>query len=78
MKTATTEPKVPALHRLLRITGAAAVALALSALLVGWLLQPPRAVGFLLDRLGDGLGLELHAGGADYRLRGTPQLVLHA
>lgn len=78
MKTAATEPKVPALHRLLRITGAAAVALVVFALLVGWLLQPPRAVGFLLDRLGDGLGLELHAGGADYRLRGTPQLVLHA
>lgn len=77
MKTAATEPTVPARHRLLRITGVAAVALVLLALLIGWLLQPPRAVRFLLGSLGDGLGLDIRAGNAAYRLRGTPQLVLH-
>lgn len=46
--------------------------------LVAWLLQPPRATGFLLDRAGDALGLRITASGdASYRLRGTPQLVLH-
>ncbi|HWS77201.1 MAG TPA: hypothetical protein VN205_02380 [Thermomonas sp.] len=77
MNTAATEPTVPALRRLLRITAIAAVALMLLVGLLAWLMQPPRAVGFLLDRVGPGLGLEIRAGEADYRLRGTPQLVLH-
>lgn len=48
--------------------------LLLAALVAAWLLQPPRAVPFLLSRLGASLGLEIRAGAADYRLRDTPQL----
>jgi hypothetical protein len=55
---------------------AALLVLALLAAVLAWLMQPPRAVGFLLDTAGRGLGLEIRAGRADYRLRGTPQLVL--
>lgn len=41
------------------------------------LLQPRRASRFLLDRVGNSLGLEIRATGvAEYRLRGTPMLVL--
>jgi hypothetical protein len=50
--------------------------LALLAAVSTWLLQPPRATGFLLGRVGASLGLDIRAGSADYRLRGTPQLVL--
>lgn len=40
-------------------------------------LQPQRLAGFLLDRSGAALGLEISASGqADIRLRGTPQLVV--
>ena len=54
-----------------------AVALVLLALMLGWLLRPQRAVGFLLNRVGTALGLEITASGnAEYRLRGTPQLVI--
>lgn len=56
---------------------AALLVLALLAAVLAWLMQPPRAVGFLLDTVGRGLGLEVRAGTAAYRLRGTPQLVLH-
>lgn len=45
-------------------------------LLAGWLLQPQRAGRVLLALAGDALALDLRAGGIDYRLRGTPQLVL--
>ena len=52
--------------------GAALLWLALHALL-----QPQRASRFLLDRIGNSLGLEIRATGvAEYRLRGTPMLVL--
>ena len=55
------------------------VALVLLALGVAtrFALQPQRATRFLLDRIGNSLGLEITASGkAEYRLRGTPQLVL--
>ncbi len=40
-------------------------------------LEPRRATGFLLARIGNAMGLEISAGGsAEYRLRGTPTLVL--
>ena len=45
-------------------------------LLAGWLLQPQRAGRVLLALAGDALALDLRAGSIDYRLRGTPQLVL--
>jgi hypothetical protein len=68
---------VPAARRLLRIIAIAAVALILLVLLLAWLAQAPRAVGFLLARVGSALGLEVSASGAvEYRLRGTPQIVL--
>jgi hypothetical protein len=77
VKGAATEPSVPALRRLLRITAIAVLVLMLLVALLAWLLQPPRATGFLLNRIGDALGLRITAAGAvDYRLRGTPQLLL--
>lgn len=71
------EPALPVLRRLLRITAIAAIVLALLVALLAWLAQPPRATAFLLGRIGTSLGLEIRAGASDYRLRGTPQLVLH-
>lgn len=42
-----------------------------------WLLPSPRVTGLLLGRIGASLGLELSVGGtSEYRLRGTPTLVL--
>ena len=78
MNTGATEPSIPALRRLLRITAAASIVLILLVALASWLMQPPRATGFLLDKVGDALGLRITASGkTDYRLRGTPQLLLH-
>ena len=76
MNTAAPE-SVPATRRLLRTTAIVAVVLVLLVALLAWLAQAPRAVGFLLDRVGSALGLEISASGvAEYRLRGTPQLVI--
>lgn len=69
-------PAVPAPRRLLRFLAIAAALILLLVVLLAWVLQPPRATGFLLDRVGASLGLDIRAGSADYRLRGTPQLVL--
>lgn len=77
MKTAAKAPAAPAPRRLLRFLAIAAAVILLLVALLAWLLQPPRATGFLLDRVGASLGLDIRAGSADYRLRGTPQLVLH-
>jgi hypothetical protein len=42
-----------------------------------FLLEPQRATGFLLARIGNAMGLEISASGsAEYHLRGTPTLVL--
>lgn len=70
-------PAARAPRRLLRFLAIAAVLILLLVALFAWLLQPRRATGFLLDRVGASLGLDIRAGRADYRLRGTPQLVLH-
>jgi hypothetical protein len=52
------------------------LAFALLAIVL-WLLPSPRVTGLLLGRIGASLGLELSVGGAsEYRLRGTPTLVL--
>jgi hypothetical protein len=68
----------PARRRLPRTLAVAAIGLALLVALLAWLAQAPRAVGFLLARVGSALGLEIDASGAvEYRLRGTPQIVLH-
>lgn len=48
----------------------------LALLLIGWLLQPRQAGGLLLRQAGNALGLRIEAAAVDYRLRGTPQLVL--
>ncbi len=69
-------PRRPLLKRLLRIAAILAAALLGLALLAGWLLQPGRAGATLLSLAGDALGLQLRAQDIDYRLRGTPQLVL--
>lgn len=64
-------------RRLLRIAALAAIVLVLLVALLAWLAQPQRALGLLLDRAGAALGLEITASGtAEYRLRGTPQLVV--
>lgn len=45
--------------------------------LLHWLLQPQRLAPALLDMAGDALGLEITASGlGEYRLRGTPQLIV--
>lgn len=74
---ASPESSIPVLRRLLRFMAAAVILAMLLVGLLAWLMQPPRAVGFLLERIGSGLGLDIRAGKADYQLRGTPQLVLH-
>ena len=62
--------------RLLRLAAVIAIVLLVLALSAGWLLQPQRAGGLLLNQLGNSLGLKITASAIDYRLRGTPQLVL--
>ncbi len=64
--------------RRMLVFGAVAVGVALlSWLALHALLQPQRASRFLLERIGGSLGLEIHATGvAEYRLRGTPMLLL--
>lgn len=55
-------------------------ALSLVAILLAisyWASRPQRVAGFIAHRLADSLGLEITAGSAsEYRLRGTPRLVL--
>lgn len=60
------------------LSGAIAVGVALLLwLALHALLQPQRASRFLLERIGSSLGLDIRATGvAEYRLRGTPMLVL--
>ena len=69
-------PPRPVLRRLLRLAAILAALLLCFVLLAGWLLQPQRAGRLLLSLAGDALALEIRAQGIDYRLRGTPQLVL--
>src|SRR3546814_12275447 len=55
----------------------AAAALLLLALALHLLLQPQRVTGFVLNALGDALGIEITAtGSSEYRLRATPVLVV--
>ncbi len=54
-----------------------AVLLLAGAGLLHWLLQPHRLAPALLDMAGNALGLEITASGVgEYRLRGTPQLIV--
>ena len=69
-------PRRTLLRRLLRIAAVLIVLLLGFLLLAGWLLQPGRAGATLLSLAGNALGLQLRAQDVDYRLRGTPQLVL--
>ena len=63
-----------------RTTRLAVALLALGLLILlalRFALDPQRATGFLLTRIGNAMGLEISATGvAEYRLRGTPTLVL--
>ena len=53
------------------------IAMLVLAVLLRAMLQPQRFTHLVLDRVGTSLGLEITAaGGGEYRLRGTPQLVL--
>lgn len=57
--------------------GALAALLVLLALGLRWAGQPERVAGLILDRAGAALGLEITASGtSQYRLRGTPLLVV--
>ncbi len=59
------------------LLGAGAILLLLLALSLRFVLQPDRVAGFVLRSLGQSLGLEITATGAsEYRLRGTPMLVV--
>ncbi|MFC7301232.1 hypothetical protein [Cognatiluteimonas weifangensis] len=72
-----TDPGLPTSRRRARIVLGVALALLTLGLALRFALQPQRATGFLLARAGAALGLEITAAGrAEYRLRGTPQLVL--
>lgn len=63
--------------RLARLARVISILLVLLVIAGSYLLQPQRASGLLLDRVGKSLGLKITASGqASYRLRGTPQLVL--
>ncbi|MDI1251975.1 hypothetical protein [Thermomonas sp.] len=78
MKTAAPVPERTRGGRLARFAIIIAILLVVLGLIVGYLLQPQRASALLLDRVGSALGLRITASGqASYRLRGTPQLVLH-
>lgn len=67
----------PGKRRAVVIVAIVAGAALLLSLLLHAALEPQRASRFLLDRVGDSLGLEISAAGrAEYRLRGTPMLVL--
>jgi hypothetical protein len=78
VKTAAPAPLRTRRGQLARFAIVIAVLLVMLGLVVGYLLQPQRASALLLDRVGSTLGLRITASGqASYRLRGTPQLVLH-
>lgn len=64
-------------RRLALIAGALALLALLLALSLRVALRPDNLTGLVLDRVGDALGLEITAPGiGEYRLRGTPQLVV--
>lgn len=64
-------------RRVAWVAGAIVIALLLLLLVVRVALPPQRVTGLLLDRVGAALGLEISAGGiGEYRLRGTPSIVL--
>ncbi|TWI05025.1 hypothetical protein IP90_01167 [Luteimonas cucumeris] len=59
------------------LSAALLVSLLLALLAAYWFTRPARVSAFILDRAGAALGLEITAGGAsEYRLLGTPMLVL--
>ncbi|MDQ2702621.1 MAG: hypothetical protein M3Y70_07375 [Pseudomonadota bacterium] len=64
-------------RRILRIVLVLAALVVVAALLLQYAMEPQRASRFLLARVGNALGLEITATGvAEYRLRGTPTLVV--
>ncbi|MEO6263450.1 MAG: hypothetical protein ABIO58_00485 [Luteimonas sp.] len=64
-------------RKLAWIAGAVALVLLLLALSLRFALQPERVTGLILDRVGSALGLEITASSTgEYRLRGTPTLVV--
>ena len=65
------------LRRLLRLAAVLAIALVAFAMLGAWLLQPQRAGKLLAAGPAVRWEAQVEASSVDYRLRGTPQLVLH-
>lgn len=71
------EPSAPRRLRWLRLIAIALVLAIVAALLVHLLLPPERALRLVLARLEPALGLRIDfEGDVEYRLRGTPQLVV--
>ncbi|MGY0556416.1 hypothetical protein [Lysobacter sp. A421] len=57
--------------------GAGAFLLLMFALTLGWFTRPGQVADLILERVGQALGLEITSSGAsEYRLRGTPRLVV--
>jgi hypothetical protein len=72
-----THPKPPS-RQATRIAIASLALVLLVVFGLRFVLEPQRATGFLLARVGGAMGLEITASGStEYRLRGTPTLVLH-
>ena len=72
-----TAAAAPAPRRVRRGIVVLAVAVALLALAAWWGSRPSQVSALVVDRAGAALGLEITASGAsEYRLRGTPMLVL--
>ncbi len=71
------DPAQPRARRRLTFAAAIGALLLIAGFGLDYVMQPQRATGLLLREAGQRLGLEITAQRADYRLRGTPQLVLH-
>ena len=56
-------PTIPARRRLLRIAAVIAIVLMLLVAIASWLMQPQRATAFLLNQVGNALGLRITASG---------------
>lgn len=64
-------------RRARRLLLALAVSALLAMLALTWISRPNRAAALILDRAGAALGLEISAAGvSEYRLRGTPMLLV--
>lgn len=67
----------PRRWRLIIAKGAGAALLLMLVLSLGWVTRPDQVARLILDRVGNTLGLDISSSGtAEYRVRGTPRLVV--